>query len=96
MIHLGWLAWAAGRPERFRVSSLLVRPGPLLAEWPPAVRVETLSHLDQARSRLERWVSTRLIDRPWIVARRFRRYGHHAGLAFWLVLTRDWVDDEEA
>ena len=74
MIHLGWLAWAAGRPERFRVSSLLVRPGPLLAEWPPAVRVETLSHLDQARSRLERWVSTRLVDRPRIVARRFRRY----------------------
>ena len=28
------------------------------------------------------------------IARRFRRYGEHAGLAFWLVLTRDWVDDE--
>ena len=28
------------------------------------------------------------------IARRFRRYGDHAGLAFWLVLTRDWVDDE--
>ena len=28
------------------------------------------------------------------VARRFRRYGDHAGLAFWLVLTRDWVDDQ--
>jgi 3-methyladenine DNA glycosylase/8-oxoguanine DNA glycosylase len=27
------------------------------------------------------------------IARRFRRYGAHAGLAFWLVLTRDWVDD---
>jgi 3-methyladenine DNA glycosylase/8-oxoguanine DNA glycosylase len=27
------------------------------------------------------------------IARRFRRYGEHAGLAFWLVLTRDWVDD---
>ncbi len=27
------------------------------------------------------------------IARRFRRYGDHAGLAFWLVLTRDWVDD---
>jgi len=27
------------------------------------------------------------------IARRFRRYGHHAGLAFWLVLTRDWADD---
>lgn len=28
------------------------------------------------------------------IARRFRRYGDDAGLAFWLVLTRDWVDDE--
>jgi N-glycosylase/DNA lyase len=28
------------------------------------------------------------------IARRFRRYGDHAGLAFWLVLTRDWVADE--
>jgi N-glycosylase/DNA lyase len=27
------------------------------------------------------------------IARRFRRYGDHAGLALWLVLTRDWVDD---
>ncbi|MDQ3866457.1 MAG: Fe-S cluster assembly protein HesB [Actinomycetota bacterium] len=28
------------------------------------------------------------------IARRFRRYGPYAGLAFWLFLTRDWVDDE--
>jgi N-glycosylase/DNA lyase len=27
------------------------------------------------------------------IARRFRRYRGHAGLAFWLFLTRDWVDD---
>jgi 3-methyladenine DNA glycosylase/8-oxoguanine DNA glycosylase len=27
------------------------------------------------------------------IARRFRRYGPYAGLAFWLHLTRDWVDD---
>ncbi len=30
------------------------------------------------------------------IARRFRRYREHAGLAFWLVLTRDWMDDQEA
>jgi 3-methyladenine DNA glycosylase/8-oxoguanine DNA glycosylase len=30
------------------------------------------------------------------IERRFRRYGPYAGLAFWLVLTRDWVEDEEA
>ncbi|HEY5859872.1 MAG TPA: Fe-S cluster assembly protein HesB [Actinomycetota bacterium] len=27
------------------------------------------------------------------IQRRFRRYGDHAGLAFWLFLTRDWVQD---
>ena len=25
------------------------------------------------------------------IERRFRRYGEHAGLAFWLFVTRDWV-----
>jgi 3-methyladenine DNA glycosylase/8-oxoguanine DNA glycosylase len=27
------------------------------------------------------------------IERRFRRYGPYAGLAFWLYITRDWVDD---
>ena len=27
------------------------------------------------------------------IVRRFRRYGPYAGLAFWLFLTRDWVDE---
>lgn len=27
------------------------------------------------------------------IRRRFRRYGRYAGLAFWMFLTRDWVDD---
>jgi N-glycosylase/DNA lyase len=27
------------------------------------------------------------------IERRFRRYGQHAGLAFWLFVTRDWFDD---
>ncbi len=27
------------------------------------------------------------------IVRRFRRYGPYAGLAFWLLLTRDWVAD---
>ena len=33
-----------------------------------------------------------------VIARRFRRYGRYAGLAFWLYLTRDWVPEpvEEA
>ncbi len=28
--------------------------------------------------------------------RRFRPYGPYAGLAFWLFLTRDWVDEGDA
>ncbi|MDQ3889600.1 MAG: Fe-S cluster assembly protein HesB [Actinomycetota bacterium] len=28
------------------------------------------------------------------IGRRFRRYGPYAGLAFWLFLTRDWVDED--
>jgi hypothetical protein len=27
------------------------------------------------------------------IQRRFRRYGPYAGLAFWMYLTRDWVDE---
>ncbi|MDX6511002.1 MAG: hypothetical protein QOE36_506 [Gaiellaceae bacterium] len=30
------------------------------------------------------------------IERRFRRYGDHAGLAFWLLLTRGWVPEEDA
>jgi 3-methyladenine DNA glycosylase/8-oxoguanine DNA glycosylase len=29
------------------------------------------------------------------IERRFRRFGAYAGLAFWLYLTRDWVEDAE-
>ena len=30
------------------------------------------------------------------IERRFRRYGRYRGLAFWLLLTRSWVEDEGA
>ncbi len=30
------------------------------------------------------------------IERRFRSYGDFAGLAFWLYVTRDWVDDGPA
>lgn len=30
------------------------------------------------------------------IERRFKRYGPHAGLAFWLYLTRDWAEDSTA
>jgi N-glycosylase/DNA lyase len=29
------------------------------------------------------------------IARHFRRYRRYAGLAFWLYLTRDWVEEPE-
>jgi N-glycosylase/DNA lyase len=29
------------------------------------------------------------------IVRRFRRFGRYAGLAFWLVLTKDWIVDEK-
>jgi 3-methyladenine DNA glycosylase/8-oxoguanine DNA glycosylase len=29
-----------------------------------------------------------------LIERRFRAYGEHAGLAFWLFVTRDWVEEE--
>ena len=29
------------------------------------------------------------------IERRFRRYGRYAGLAFWLFLTRDWVEESD-
>jgi N-glycosylase/DNA lyase len=42
----------------------------------------------------------RLVGKPAVpdaaIERRFRRYGRFAGLAFWLFLTRDWVDDPPA
>jgi 3-methyladenine DNA glycosylase/8-oxoguanine DNA glycosylase len=42
---------------------------------------------------------TRLVGRKKTVPdrqieRRFRRYGDYAGLAFWLFVTRDWVEEE--
>jgi N-glycosylase/DNA lyase len=30
-----------------------------------------------------------------LIEKRFRRYGDFAGLAFWLFVTRDWVDDDD-
>jgi N-glycosylase/DNA lyase len=58
----------------------------------------------QSRLVLDSWTRpkyARLAGRPAgrlvadrTIARRFRRYREYGGLAFWLFLTRDWVDDE--
>jgi hypothetical protein len=44
------------------------------------------------RPKYARLVGRRAVKDTTIV-RRFRRYGPYAGLAFWLFLTRDWVED---
>jgi N-glycosylase/DNA lyase len=43
------------------------------------------------RPKYARLVGRRTVSDATIL-RRFRRYGPHAGLAFWLFVTRDWVD----
>ena len=43
------------------------------------------------RPKYARLTGRRACDDKAIV-RRFRRYGNYAGLAFWLFLTRDWVE----
>jgi len=53
-----------------------------------------------SRPILDSWTRpkyARLVGRTQVsdaaIARRFRRYGDYAGLAFWLFLTRDWVEE---
>ena len=41
-----------------------------------------------------RIVGARSVWKDATIERRFRRYGRYAGLAFWLVLTRGWVQQE--
>jgi 3-methyladenine DNA glycosylase/8-oxoguanine DNA glycosylase len=43
------------------------------------------------RPKYARLNGRKALDRQ--IERRFRRYGDYAGLAFWLYLTRDWVED---
>ena len=48
-------------------------------------------HAEYLRRQAEALAWSRHADAT--IERRFRRYGDHAGLAFWLFLTRDWVAD---
>jgi 3-methyladenine DNA glycosylase/8-oxoguanine DNA glycosylase len=43
------------------------------------------------RPKYARLMGRKAADRT--IERRFRRYGSYAGLAFWLFLTRDWVEE---
>jgi 3-methyladenine DNA glycosylase/8-oxoguanine DNA glycosylase len=44
------------------------------------------------RPKYARLTNRRAAPTDVAIGRRFRRFGEHAGLAFWLFLTRDWVD----
>ena len=93
---------AAGRddlPEEEVERTLLALPG----VGPYAAAHVMLLLGRHSRLVLDSWTRpkyARLVGRPAgklvadrTIGRRFRRYREHAGLAFWLVLTRDWIDD---
>jgi hypothetical protein len=95
-----------GRGTNARVEVLGPPPGPRVqAAALPGVGPYAAAHVMMTMGRnsrliLDSWTRptyARLMGRKHVadatIVRRFRRYGPHAGLAFWLVLTRDWVQD---
>ena len=93
---------AAGRdelPDEEVASILLALPG--VGPYAAAHIMMLLGR--HSRLVLDSWTRpkyARLVGKPKgrlvadrTIERRFRRYGRYAGLAFWLFLTRDWVDD---
>jgi N-glycosylase/DNA lyase len=82
-------------PDEELESRLLALPG--VGPYAAAHVMMTLGRYH--RLILDSWTRptyARLVGRTTVtdaaIARRFRRYGAYAGLAFWLFLTRDWVD----
>jgi N-glycosylase/DNA lyase len=93
---------AAGRdelPDEEVATTLLALPG--VGPYAAAHIMMLLGR--HSRLVLDSWTRpkyARLVGKPKgklvadrTIERRFRRYGRYAGLAFWLYLTRDWVDD---
>jgi len=61
-----------------------------------AMTLGRTSHLildSWTRPTYARLTGRRAVPADRTIVRRFARYGEHAGLAFWLFLTRDWVPD---
>ncbi len=83
LIHLGWLRWAARRPERFKVHSVLIRGGALLAEWPQLSSVTLLSRMVSHCGPYRR-LFLKFLDRPYFLRSRFRR--------LWTTLSSEGVD----
>ena len=87
-------------PDAELEAALLALPG--VGPYAAAHIMMTLGR--HSRLILDSWTRpkyTRLIGRKRPVSdrqieRRFHPFGEYAGLAFWLYVTRDWVDDEPA
>jgi N-glycosylase/DNA lyase len=84
-------------PDELVFTRLLALPG----VGPYAAAHVMLTSLGRYRQLiLDSWTRpkyARLTGRPTTdrtIERRFARYGNYAGLAFWLTLTRDWVDGD--
>lgn len=87
-------------PDEELEGALLALPG--VGPYAAAHIMMTLGR--HSRLILDSWTRpkyTRLVGRKRpvpdrMIERRFHPYGEYAGLAFWLYVTRDWVDDEPA
>ena len=92
-------AWGRARPEELPDDELERRLLALPGIGPYAAAHVMLLLGRSSRLILDSWsrpTYARLVGRRSLtdaqIVRRFRRYGPYAGLAFWLVLTRDWLD----
>jgi N-glycosylase/DNA lyase len=93
-------ALASASPEEMTDEALFKRLIGLPGVGPYAAAHIMLMIGRHSRPILDSWTRpkyARIVGRRSVadkaIERRFRRYGNHAGLAFWLILTRDWVDD---
>ena len=89
---------ASGLPDEEVEARLLALPG--VGPYAAAHIMMTIGR--NSRLILDSWTRptyANLVGRRTVkdaaIERRFRRYGPYAGLAFWLFVTRDWVDDGE-
>ena len=86
----------ADLPDEELAAELLELPG--VGPYATAHIMMLLGH--HSRLILDSWTRPKYLSvsgarsaKDSTIERRFRRYGPYAGLAFWLYLTRDWVDD---
>jgi N-glycosylase/DNA lyase len=95
-VDLETLARSDGLPDEEIAARLLALPG--VGPYAAAHVMMLLGR--HSRLVLDSWTRptyARLRRRKTVtdasIERRFRRYREHAGLAFWLYVTRDWVDE---